>query len=151
VFPILSLLYPGIDVRNEFHTDHVFPKSLFTRAKLTGAGFDGPATELAIDRVNRLPNLQLLEGSVNIAKRATLPLTWATGHYPSQQALGLYLAGHDLVGLPASVLDFPTFYETREGEIRDRLAKLLGVSAVTEPELEVPVELVPLDASDEAA
>src|SRR5260221_14352263 len=31
-FPLLSLLYPGINVRNEFHVDHVFPRSLFSRA-----------------------------------------------------------------------------------------------------------------------
>ncbi len=26
-FPLLALLYPGVDVRNEFHIDHVFPRS----------------------------------------------------------------------------------------------------------------------------
>ena len=33
-FLLLSLLYPFVDLSNQFHVDHVFPASRFTYAKL---------------------------------------------------------------------------------------------------------------------
>jgi Protein of unknown function DUF262 len=145
VFPLLVLLYPGVDVRNEFHVDHVFPKSLFTQKGLAHAGIPEGDIEVAIQSVNRLPNLQLLEGSVNIAKQATLPSAWAFGHFPTPEAVGLYLAGHDLVGLPGDLSGFLAFFAQREAQMRDRLSGLLGVSVATEPEPEVEEKLVPLE------
>ena len=145
VFPLLVLLYPGADVRNEFHVDHVFPKSLFTHKKLAAAGVPEADIDAGIQRVNRLANLQLLEGSVNIAKQATLPMPWATGQFPNADAVGLYLAGHDLVGLPDELSAFVPFFDHREAQMRARLTTLLGVSATSEPEPEVAEELVPLE------
>ena len=37
-FSVLSLLYPHLDYNNQFHIDHIFPKSLFTRTKLRKRG-----------------------------------------------------------------------------------------------------------------
>lgn len=140
-----------MDVKHEFHTDHVFPKSQFTKGRLRAAGLADADIESAQDRVNRLPNLQLLEGSVNISKQAALPLKWATDRFPGEHALGLYLAGHDLAALPAELLDFPSFYESREDLIRERLTGLLGVSAGNEVEVEAPEELLPLQMPDATA
>ena len=77
VYPLLGLLYPGVNVRALFHEDHVFPKSRFTRKRLLGAGVAEAEVNGYMDKVNRLPNLQLLEGPVNIAKLAALPAAWA--------------------------------------------------------------------------
>ena len=35
---ILSILYPWADLRNNFHIDHIFPKSTFTVNKLLKKG-----------------------------------------------------------------------------------------------------------------
>lgn len=40
-FPMLALLYPGFDFRNEFHVDHVYPRALLTPARLKSSGIGG--------------------------------------------------------------------------------------------------------------
>lgn len=131
-FPLLALLYPGIDVRNQFHVDHLFPRSGFMPKQLAALNLlDGsPVTsewiEMVIDQSNRLANLQLLEGPINESKQATPPLEWATAQYPDKDALGLYLAGHDLHGLNDSLLAFPAFYEKRKLNMLHKLRRLLN-------------------------
>jgi len=45
VFPLLSLLFPFVDFRNQFHVDHIYPRSRFTRKRLGKAGFTDEAAE----------------------------------------------------------------------------------------------------------
>jgi hypothetical protein len=126
-FALLALLYPGIDVKNEFHVDHVFPRSRFTRTKLEQAGIAAEHIQVFMDQVDRLPNLQLLEGPVNESKQAMLPLEWAEQRYPDPKPRGLYLAGHDLDGLPAALTDFLAFFDQRRERMVEKLLPLLGV------------------------
>lgn len=63
LFAMLSLLFTFVDLRNQFHIDHIFPTSQLTPARLTRAGI---ANEQLRQLANELPNLQLLEGSVNL-------------------------------------------------------------------------------------
>jgi hypothetical protein len=129
LFPLLALLYPGVDVRNEFHIDHVFPKSKLTEARLRSAGLDDDAVADARYYANTIANLQLLEGPFNEAKLAKLPRDWATERFGAGSAeLQHYLAVNDLDGLPAGVEDFTAFAEQRRAKIRERLGNLLEVS-----------------------
>jgi hypothetical protein len=41
----LSLLYPGNDLRNEFHEDHVVPKAILKKKGLVAAGLDPEQVE----------------------------------------------------------------------------------------------------------
>ena len=43
VFALLSLCYPFVDLRNQFHIDHVFPRALATPARLRRAGRSCPS------------------------------------------------------------------------------------------------------------
>jgi hypothetical protein len=126
-FALLALMYEGVDVRNEFHVDHVFPRSRFTPSKLRAVGVPDEQIAGMRDRFNRLPNLQLLEGPINIAKQDQLPLDWAESAYPDEAQRGLYLAGHDLEGLPESVHAFDDFYESRRKRMVHKLHVLLRV------------------------
>lgn len=76
-----------------------------------------------------LPNLQLLEGPINVSKQDQLPLAWATSQHADASQLGLYLAGHDLDGLPAALEDFGAFYESRRQRMTAKLRTLLSVPA----------------------
>jgi hypothetical protein len=78
-----------------------------------------------IDKVNRLPNLQLLEGPVNVAKLAALPAAWARSFYPTQVERDAYLAFHDLDGLPEEVTGFGGFFDRRRELMEIRLKALL--------------------------
>lgn len=134
VFPLLSLLYPGMEVRGQFHEDHVFPKSRFTRRRLADAGVPEDRIEGYLERVNGLPNLQLLPGPVNVAKLAELPLDWAKARYPRDEERAAYLALHDLDGVPRDLLGFIDFYEKRRRRMRARLVRLLASDpASTQP------------------
>lgn len=126
VFPLLSLLYPGIDVRNEFHVDHVFPRSMFTRKDLTAAGVPADQHDELRERMNALPNLQLLEGPLNSEKQAKLPAEWARARFRDSVAKDHYLAMHDLTGLPESLAGFVDFYEVRKTVMVDKARELLG-------------------------
>jgi hypothetical protein len=125
-FPLLALLYPGVDVRNEFHVDHVFPRSQFTSRKLKDAGIDGDLHDEYQDLRDRLPNLQLLEGPVNVSKQAKLPAAWVLAYQPDPVARGGWLAANDLTGLPDDLTDFVAFYERRRQLMFERLRSLLG-------------------------
>ena len=109
----------------QFHEDHVFPKSLFTRRRLLDAGIADDAIAGYQDRVNRLPNLQLLEGAVNVSKLAKLPGSWAETALGTEIERNAYLAFHDLDGLPPDLLGFGEFYDRRRGLMLDRLRSLL--------------------------
>lgn len=131
MFALLALLYPGIDARNQFHVDHVFPRSRFTLKRLAQAGIASDEIPEFMDRVNRLPNLQLLEGPINQSKLSMLPLGWAQAQHPDTKQRGLYLAGHDLDGLPVDLSGFLDFFDRRQRLMADRLSALLGVEKET--------------------
>lgn len=138
-YRLLALLYPGIDTRNEFHLDHLFPRSLFTSRKLAEAGIDGDLHDGYQDLRDRLPNLQLLEGPVNVSKQATPPAQWARSYLPDPIARAGWLAAHDLTALPEELAGFLDFYEARRAAILGRLRQLLGETGAET----FPVDLYP--------
>lgn len=146
-YPLLALLYPGIDTRNEFHLDHVFPRSLFTSRKLAEAGIDGDLHDEYQDLRDRLPNLQLLEGAVNVSKQATPPAQWARNYLPDPTARSGWLAAHDLTALPEDLANFLDFYEARRAAMLGRLRGLLGDSASERPPTDVYMPPRPVPAT----
>lgn len=131
-FSVLSVLYPGLDLGKKFHEDHIFPKSRFTKKKLTDAGIAEDKINAYLAAVNLLPNLQLLAGTANIEKQAALPSDWIADAFPSEEKRSTYLAENDLDGLVLDLADFMTFFEERKLRIRNRFVKTLGASPVTD-------------------
>jgi hypothetical protein len=83
--------------------DHVFPISYFTPARLKRGG----VSELKIEELgrlaNELPNLQLLEGAVNIEKRASPPAAWLPERYPTESDREYYRSTHLLGAVPEEI------------------------------------------------
>ncbi len=123
-FPLLALLYPGVDTRNVFHLDHVFPRKLFKIASLQVAGVPPQDVERYQEMVNGLANLQLLEGPENLEKQGAKPLGWASSRYGD--GLQNYLLVNDLGALSDDLSTFATFYEKRRDRMASRLGTLLG-------------------------
>lgn len=128
-FPLLSMMFPFVNLRNQFHVDHVFPSARFTMAKLRRA-------EVPVDRIDtfqqlaqQLPNLQLLEGAANIEKQDTLPHTWLEQHFADDAARGQYRSLHLLGDVPEAILDFEKFFAARRDRMRTRLDELLRPGA----------------------
>lgn len=131
-FSVLSVLFPGLDLSKKFHEDHIFPKSRFTRKKLSGAGIPEDKVDDYLASVNLLPNLQLLAGTVNIQKQDELPADWIKTAFPSDEKRRTYLAENDLDGIPIDLADFLAFFEERRMRIRARLIKTLGASSASD-------------------
>jgi hypothetical protein len=126
VFPLLTLLYPHVDLRNEFHVDHVFPRSRFTETRLQRAGVAIDHVAEYLSGVNRLPNLQLLDASENKSKQDKMPGDWLVDHCPSPTVRQGLCDRNDLVDVGSTITAFPAFYEARRARLVHRVTELLG-------------------------
>lgn len=68
---LLSLLYPNRDWKdNEYHEDHIFPKTEFEISKLRKRGYDDATIERYRDNYNTISNLELLTATENTQKNS---------------------------------------------------------------------------------
>ena len=124
-FSLLSLVFSHLDLRQHFHIDHVVPKSRATRDRFRAEGFsEDDARDLA-DRVDWLPNLQLLEGHENLQKRDTMPADWLRTNFNTDEESNSYAAIHLLDDVPETLKDFDAFYEARRQRLKAKLINLL--------------------------
>jgi hypothetical protein len=84
-FTVLSFLYPWLKYDQQFHIDHVFPKSLFNNKELRMRGIPENQWHLWLDQVNDLGNLQLLQGAVNQSKSDEEFESWIKGECPARR------------------------------------------------------------------
>ncbi len=74
LFALLSLLFKFVNLRHhQFHIDHIFPKSHFTRTRLMKAGVSEDKVDMFISYKNGIANLQLLVDQENSEKSAKMP------------------------------------------------------------------------------
>ena len=127
VFALLSLLFSFIDFKNsQFHIDHIFPKSRFSPYQLRKSEISEEQIEDFISRVNRIGNLQLLEGNANQEKRAQLPALWIDEYHDSPIDRQHYCDQHLLGEVPRELKGFPEFYEERRKRLHHRIANLVN-------------------------
>lgn len=124
-FALLSLLFPFVDFHHHFHIDHIFPRARFTMTQLRKVGVLEEDIERYQQMRDGLANLQLLEGAVNVEKQQTMPADWLGDRYPQQDSQTEYCRKHLLGEVPASMNEFPAFYEARRELLRARIAELL--------------------------
>lgn len=126
LFTLLTMLFPFVDVANHhFHVDHVFPYARFTKPRLRKAGVEDGDLDEFRDMANRLPNLQLLEGGENLAKKASLPAEWMEENMQAS-ARSNYCDNHLLGTVPDSISAFRGFYDARREALKERIGTLLG-------------------------
>ena len=125
-FALLSLLFPFVDLRNQFHIDHVFPRAQFTKRRLAAAGVPHEKIDDCIWRKDGLANLQLLQGAENNEKRAKMPNEWLRQSYPDPTSRQANLDRHLLGEVPDSITEFDAFYEARRERLKARIKHLLG-------------------------
>ena len=123
---ILSILYPWADLRNNFHVDHIFPKSTFTQKKLIKKGVPVDKTSEFIENCNYIGNLQLLEDIPNIEKSNTDFDVWLNNTV-SASALSDYKRKHFIPAVDLSFANFDCFLEEREKLLIEALKKELDM------------------------
>ena len=122
---ILSILYPWADLRNNFHIDHIFPKSAFTQKKLEKRGIKSDDIGDFLDNYNYIGNLQLLEAIPNIEKNNTDFDVWLKNTI-AVDAVDDYKKKHYIPkNIDLSFANFLEFIEKREELFINQLSKEL--------------------------
>jgi hypothetical protein len=132
LFPLLSILYPLIDVKQLHHIDHFYPKSRLQRKQLEKAGCTDSEIEECLEARDCLANLHLLEGPENQSKKDKLPAVWLAELYPDSDHQAAYLQRHDLADPPAEPSGFLKFYNQRRAKLKHRLTALLSRTSESE-------------------
>ena len=125
-FGVLSLLFPFVNLMNEFHVDHIFPRREFSSRRLEKSGVPEEDAEEYQSHMNRLANLQLLQGTENAAKQAAMPHHWLQGAFNDDAARAEYRDRHLLGDVPRDMASFKDFYQERRGRMLESLRELLG-------------------------
>ncbi|MFC3167809.1 DUF262 domain-containing protein [Paracoccus fontiphilus] len=128
VLLLLSLLFPFVDMRNQFHVDHIFPISQFTKSKLSHLSLKKGEVEDLRWYANTIANLQLLEGQLNTEKHAKLPAAWLEEAFSKKGERKAYCDRHDLGNVPSEIKDFRKFADTRRAVFRAKLTEALSGS-----------------------
>ncbi len=125
VLVIMSILYPWADLRNNFHIDHVFPKSGFTKKKLEKHGVSADNIDDYIGNYNYIGNLQLLEAIPNIEKSNMDFNKWIDETIPAE-AVNDYKNKHFIpMNIDLGIINFGRFLEEREKAIMQKLESVL--------------------------
>ncbi|KAF1304303.1 DUF262 domain-containing protein [Candidatus Enterococcus willemsii] len=120
-FSMLTMLFPSIDLKNKFHQDHIFPQSKFkNKNNLKKLGYDEKSIEYIISNVDKIPNLQLLEGIPNIEKNNKYFDEWILGRFNSKEDLTAYLERNS-IKRAYKPTEFIEMFDTRKNELRNRL------------------------------
>ena len=125
-FALLSLLFPFVDLRNQFHIDHIFPTARLTKRQLAAACVPDGKIDDFVQRRDGLANLQLLEGSLNTEKHAKMPAEWLSQTYADLTSRRAYEDRHLLGEVPEMITGFDAFYDARKLLLREKIKQLLG-------------------------
>ena len=126
LFGLLTLLFPFVDTRNQFHIDHVFPSAVFHARKLKHLGLSEDEVERLQDSKDRLSNLQLLEGPDNQSKNDQMPAKWIAETYKKDEDRKDYISRHMLDGVMTGLSGFEAFFKGRRQRLLERIVVVLN-------------------------
>ncbi|MCZ7641502.1 MAG: hypothetical protein M5U33_00475 [Pseudorhodoplanes sp.] len=129
LFGLLTLLFPFVDTRNQFHMDHVFPRAVFHARRLRELGFSDDDIEKMQDLKERLPNLQLLGGPENQSKQDTMPAQWIKDTYRRDDERKDYISRHMLDGVMTDLKGYEAFHAQRRERLLERIVAVLNPPA----------------------
>lgn len=127
VFSVLAMLTPWLKYNQQFHIDHIFPRSRFNTKELRSRKIPEDQWHLWLDNVNDIGNLQLLQGPVNQSKSDQHFESWLMGECRTPNDLNSYKELNLIPDVGLKFEKFPEFLETRTNLMREKLASLLGV------------------------
>ena len=133
-YPLLSLIYPGGDTTRR-HVDHIYPQSLFTRAKLEKLGFSADDIPLLIGLAQEVPNLQLLTPGENESKKDRMPKPWLEGAYPDEVHRSAVQAFHHFGPVSEGLDGFGAFAAARRAMLASVIRTQLIVPGVSGAEV----------------
>ena len=130
-FALLSLIFQFVDLRNQFHIDHIFPRAHFTEQRLRTSGVADSEIEDFMQKKDGLANLQLLAGTLNNEKGTKMPAEWLSQMHTDSENKREYEERHMLGEVPESIRNFGEFYARRRNRLKEKIEKLLGRQPAT--------------------
>lgn len=123
---LLLLVFPDSRLM-ETHIDHIYPKSIFTTAKMKRLNIQNDGTNKLQVLANTVANLQLIPGSVNIDKKATQPAAWLNNYFEDESSKKMYMSSQLIDDLSTDLNQFESFCISRREKIEAKLRKILEV------------------------
>jgi hypothetical protein len=131
-FALLSFIYPGGDITRR-HVDHIFPQTLFTKAKLAKLGFSDEQIAAFRRRAQEVPNLQLLTPAENESKGGRPPVAWLESTFADEVERNAVCAFHHLGPVADDMTMFETFFDARQAKLASALRARLGIAVAAAP------------------
>ncbi len=124
----LTLLYPTLNHNFRFHQDHIHPKSLFNKKKLSELGISKEKLDNYISGVNDISNLQLISSTQNSEKKNKHFTDWINGKFVTEQEKNSYLL-QNYIDLKQNMNfnNFLEFLHNRRAKLKTELMTILGV------------------------
>ena len=126
---LLLLIFPDSKLV-ETHIDHIYPKSIFTLAKMKKLNIKNDGSAKFQIMANTIANLQLIPASVNIDKKATQPAQWLDTYFSDTASKQLYLSSQLIEELSTNLNQFEKFYLNRREKIENKLRQILDVKTL---------------------
>ena len=126
----LTLLYPSLNYSFKYHQDHIHPKSFFNKRQLSALGITDEKIRIDyISRYNKLPNLQLLQATINVEKKDKHFKEWLEKTYDNESDRNAFLIQNH-INTDVSLLfeNFIDFFEKRELVLKRALEKVFNIS-----------------------
>lgn len=121
-FSVLQLLYPNLDYRNNFHIDHIYPKSKFNEKYLEKQGVDIKD----LPYWDYLANLQILEGTQNVEKSNKEFKDWLEEqNFSEEEKRDYFKKNYIPENIELTFKNYNEFFETREKLLLKQLKKIL--------------------------
>ena len=86
---------------------------------------------MVLSKMDRLPNLQLLNATENIEKSSRMPHEWLNG-YKDPESRNSIVQNNLLGDVPNDILAFNEWYEARRERMLEKLQGILGVASTGE-------------------
>lgn len=126
-FSILALLYPHLDYKNNnFHKDHLHPKSIFTKKYIESLNIDKEVKEkYYIPCVyDGIYNLQMLDANENMSKNDKTLKEWVEEETKNKDK-EKFLEEHLIPDVDLSIENFPEFIDKRKELLLNKLREIL--------------------------
>lgn len=118
-FPILSLLYPYLDYKdNDFHKDHLHAEDLY------GELSEELREKYPFKVYNSILNLQMLDKNENESKGKKPLSEWVEKSCDSQDTRQRFLESHLIPDVDLSLSNFDEFIERRRALLKERLVSI---------------------------
>ncbi len=113
------------------HVDHVYPQTVFTRAKVRELGLSNDKSAWILSAVQEIPNLQLLTPAENESKGGRLPASWLAAAFPDDTDRAAVRAFHHFGEVSDSLDEFEDFFLARREKLAAVIRIRLGIATQT--------------------